>query len=86
MYRVSIFPQGTRVRVRRGRFPMKESLIGREGLVVRHDPIVRHQVVVQLDGESELRNFTDDELEALDQVVDVQELGSPGPGLSSTGS
>jgi hypothetical protein len=63
--KISRFPQGTRIRVRKGRFPMAADLVGRTGLVLRHDPSVADKVGVQLDGESRVRTFTDDELEAV---------------------
>jgi hypothetical protein len=63
--KISIYPVGTRVRVRRGRFPMDEKLIGRSGLVLRHDRSVADKVAVQLDGEERLRTFMDEELEAV---------------------
>jgi len=63
--KISRFPQGTRVRVRKGRFPMAIALVGRTGLVLRHDGFVADKVGVQLDGEDEVRTFTDDELEAV---------------------
>ena len=85
MVKISLFPQGTRVRIRRGSLPIDSALLGREGLVLRHDRIVRDQVVVQLDGEEELRTFTDDELEAVRTVHEAADAGSPGPGMSSAG-
>jgi hypothetical protein len=85
MVKISVFPQGTRIRVKRGRFPMAPELIGREGLVIRHNRIVRDQVGVQLDGEEQIRTFTDQELEPLSRELSVGDTGSPGPGLSPTG-
>lgn len=86
MVQISIFPQGTRVRVRgASSLPMNSELIGREGLVMRHNRIVPTQVIVQLDGESRMRTFTDRELEAVDTTHDVADTGSPGPGMSPAG-
>jgi hypothetical protein len=61
--RESIHPQGTRVRVRPGRFPMARDLVGREGVVLHLDPYQPARYGVQLDGESRTRQFTEDELE-----------------------
>jgi hypothetical protein len=44
---------------------MAIALVGRTGLVLRHDGFVADKVGVQLDGEDEVRTFTDDELEAV---------------------
>ncbi|TVP58398.1 MAG: hypothetical protein EA351_03705 [Gemmatimonadales bacterium] len=85
MVQISLFPQGTRVRVRRGSLPIDSQMLGREGLVLRHDHIVPRQVVVQLDGEERLRTFTDEELEAVRTVQDAGDAGSPGPGMSPAG-
>jgi hypothetical protein len=63
--KISLFPKGTRVRVRPGRFPMDRALVGRTGLVLGHDRAVPSKVTVQLDGEVHLRTFTDDELEGV---------------------
>jgi hypothetical protein len=63
--KISLFPQGTRVRVRHGRFPMDAALVGRTGLVLGHERSVPDKVTVQLDGEDRLRTFTDGELEAV---------------------
>lgn len=63
--KISRFPQGTRVRVRKGRFPMAAELAGRTGLVLRHDHPFNEKVGVQLDGEGKVRTLTDDELEAV---------------------
>jgi hypothetical protein len=63
--KISRFPQGTRVRVRKGRFPLPADVVGRTGLVLGHDRSVPDKVGVQLDGEERRRTFTDDELEAI---------------------
>ncbi len=62
--KISLFPQGTRVRVRQGRLPMDAALVGRTGLVLGHDRSVPDKVHVQLDDEDRLRVFTEEELEA----------------------
>ncbi len=61
--RTFIHPQGTRVRVRRGRFPIDPALVGREGLVVFLDDYRPGRYGVVLDGEEERRDFAEDELE-----------------------
>lgn len=63
--KISLYPVGTRVRVRKGRLPLDEALVGRTGLVLLHDHTVGDRVNVQLDGEERLRTFSDDELEAV---------------------
>lgn len=60
-----IYPPGTRVRLRRGEFPMDPSLIGRTGLVVGVDDYRPMHYGVMLDGESVLRDFLENELEPL---------------------
>lgn len=87
MVQVSIFPQGTRVRVRKGSLPMDSSLIGRVGLVIRHAGRARPpKVMVQLEGEEKLRAFHDVELEALATAVSVTETGADEDGTSGAGS
>ncbi|TVP42276.1 MAG: hypothetical protein EA350_16650 [Gemmatimonadales bacterium] len=63
--KITRFPRGTRIRVRKGRFPMDPALVGRTGLVLHPDWLVAEKVGVQLDGEERLRTFTEDELEAV---------------------
>ena len=58
-----LHPQGVRVRVRQGSFPIDSSLLGREGIVFRLDPYRLGRYVVLLDGESETREFAEDEME-----------------------
>jgi hypothetical protein len=61
--KISLFPQGTRVRIRKGPLPLDPALEGRTGLVLGHDRAVPDKVSVQLDGEPRIRAFLDDELE-----------------------
>ncbi len=61
--KISLFPQGTRVRIRKGPFPLDPALEGRTGLVVRHGREIPDKVLVQLDGEGTTRAFMDAELE-----------------------
>lgn len=76
MVQVSIFPQGTRVRIRRASFPMNPALEGRTGLVLRHDPRSRPpKVYVQLDGEEGVHALVDEELELVAPGAEVDEAG-----------
>lgn len=64
MIPIQTLAQGTRVRVRRGSFPLDPRMEGREGLVLTlKKGGVRYGV--RLDGESETRVFSEDELEAI---------------------
>lgn len=58
-----VFPQGTRIVVRQGRFPIDETLLGRRGLVVEVSPYEPGRYGVTLDGEEAMREFAEDELE-----------------------
>ena len=63
MIRTHTRPQGTRVTVRQGSFPIDPTLVGRSGIVL-HQPRgggVRYGI--QLDGETRIRVFTEEELE-----------------------
>ncbi|HUG42548.1 MAG TPA: hypothetical protein VMM12_18940 [Longimicrobiales bacterium] len=62
----SLIPSGARVRVRRGRFPMGPSLVGRVGTVLENSPYDAQRVSVTLDGETEIRAFAPGELELVD--------------------
>jgi hypothetical protein len=65
MIRTPIHLQGTRVRVRRGRFPIDPRLLGRTGLIVETDDYRPDRYGVVLDEETEQREFNEDELEPL---------------------
>ena len=65
MIRISRIAQGTRVRVRRGRYPLDPRLIGRTGLVVETDDYRPERYGVVLDEETDQREFNEDELEPL---------------------
>jgi hypothetical protein len=65
MIRISVYAQGTRVRVRRGRYPIDPRLMGRTGLIVQTDDYRPGRYGVVLDEETEQREFDEDELEAL---------------------
>ncbi len=58
-----IYPEGTRVRIRRGKQPLDPSMEGRIGLVVHTDLRNAKRYGVTLDGEDRVRTFLEDELE-----------------------
>ena len=62
--RTFLYPMGTRVRVKRGGFPIDPGLIAREGLVVFLDDYRPGRYGVVLDGERDRRDFAEDELES----------------------
>ena len=63
---VAVHPQGSRVKVRRGRLPMNAALIGRSGTVVELSDYRPGRYGVVLDGEDEVREFREDELSRLE--------------------
>lgn len=78
MVKIQIHPQGTRVRVQRGSFPLDPSLEGRTGLVVdlrRRGRYGTDKYGVQLDGETRLRVFAEEELEPLTPADDPRTAG-----------
>lgn len=79
MIHAPIFPQGTRVRVKRGRFPMDSTLVGRTGLVVQVDDHRPERFGVVLDGEEEVRDFAEDELEVVERAGELEERADTGP-------
>jgi hypothetical protein len=62
-----LIPEGTRIRIRRGQFPVDPSLLGRTGTVVDTSEYRPHAYGVLLDGESEQRFFAPAELEATEE-------------------
>lgn len=60
---LSVLPHGTRVKVKRGRFPTDPSLLGQTGVVVEHSPYYPHKINVSLDGDPEIHTFAPDEVE-----------------------
>lgn len=76
-----LYVQGTRVRVRRGVFPMDPALVGRVGVVLETDDYRPKHYGVQLDGESQVRDFTEDELEPLEEGKPVERAGDLGPNV-----
>ncbi|MBW3553266.1 MAG: hypothetical protein KY466_07145 [Gemmatimonadetes bacterium] len=65
----SVIPVGSRVKVRRGRFPMDPRLIGRPGLVMENSQYEPQKVAVVLDGETEIRTFAPGELDVVEGVA-----------------
>ena len=63
---LSVLPRGTRVQVRRGRFPTDPSLVGRTGTVLEHSVYLPQKVDVTLDGDPRFRAFAVDELEVVE--------------------
>jgi hypothetical protein len=76
MVKIQNFPQGTRVRVRRGDYPLESEMVGREGLVVTLQRRTGRQYLVQLDGEDQFRRFDESELVALAPGAPLQEAGA----------
>lgn len=63
---VAVHPQGSRVKVRRGRLPMNAALIGRSGTVVELSDYRPGRYGIVLDGEDDVREFREDELSRLE--------------------
>lgn len=61
----SVLPRGTRVKIRRGRFPTDPALVGHEGLVVEHSPYYPHKIEVSLDGDPMIHTFAPDEVDVV---------------------
>lgn len=68
------FLQGTRIRVKRGRFPMDPDLVGRTGMVLATKDHRPGKYGVVLDEEDRVRDFAEDELEKLEGEA----VGTPG--------
>ena len=60
---LSVLPRGTRVQIRRGRFPPDPALVGQDGIVVEHSPYFPHKIEVSLDGDPAIHTFAPDEVE-----------------------
>jgi Lon protease-like protein len=63
--KIHLYPQGTRVRIGSGRFPMQPALVGETGTVVSLESGGGARYGVQLDGEARIRVFLEDELQPL---------------------
>jgi hypothetical protein len=68
MVKIQLHPQGTRVRIRRGRFPLDPSILGRTGTVIVLYRVGGERYGIQLDGDSRIRVFTEDELEVITEA------------------
>ena len=79
MIRTYVYAQGTRVRVRRGRFPMDPALIGCTGLIVGTVKYRPQRYGVILDDEAEMRELNEDELEPLTEAKPPEQAGDLGP-------
>jgi hypothetical protein len=64
MVRIQIRPQGARVSIRKGYFPIDPSFVGKTGTVVHRLKDSSSKDGVQLDGEVLIRVVTEDALEA----------------------
>lgn len=60
-----LHPQGARIRVRPGRLPMNPRLVGRTGTVVALDVYQPGKYGVVLDGDDDVVQLVEDELERL---------------------
>lgn len=73
------FAQGSRIEIRRGRFPMDSDLIGRTGMVLEIDEYRPGRYGVVLDGDERVRDFAEDELTLLETAATPGELSDTGP-------
>lgn len=62
MIRIQRYPEGARVTVTPGQFPLDPGLAGRSGTVVSHDRWAPTRYGVRLDGETGVRIFDEAEL------------------------
>lgn len=60
-------PEGTRVKIKRGIFPLDPALVGRTGVVVGASEYQVQNVAVALDDSAEVRHFNPVELEVTTQ-------------------
>ena len=60
-------PEGSRVRIKRSTFPQDPSLIGQSGTVINASEYRTQSIGVALDGSSEVRFFTPEELDVTEQ-------------------
>lgn len=60
---IPVVPEGARVRVRRGRYPVQPDLLGRTGTVIRASEYAVHLCHVVLDGDQSIHAFSPHELE-----------------------
>ena len=76
--RTPLYAPGIRVVTRRGTFPLDARLIGRSGLILSVNGYLPVRYGVTLDGETELREFTEDEL-IPQSTRPTDQLGATGP-------
>ena len=58
-------PEGTRVRVKQGNFPVDPSVLGRTGTVIAATEYAPQNLGIVLDGETTVRHFAPSELEVV---------------------
>lgn len=75
------YTPGTRIRIQAARFPMDPALLDRTGLIVEIDEYRPQRYGVVLDGETEVRDFTEAELDPVDRVKAEEHMGDAGPGI-----
>jgi len=61
--RAFLFPAGARVSVKKGSFPISADLIGKTGVILELDDYRPGRYGVVLDTETQVRDFSEDELE-----------------------
>ncbi len=76
MVKVPLYPQGTRIRVRRGDYPLDPAMVGREGTVILLHRTRKRRYGIQLDGEDRIRAFDESELEATAAASGIGEAGA----------
>ena len=81
MIRTFRFAQGTRVRVRRGRWPIDPTFLGRTGVIVGTSEYRPDRYGVVLDEEEEMRAFAEDELEPMTESKPAERAGDAGPSV-----
>lgn len=65
---IPLIPEGTRVKVKRGRIPQDPALTGRNGTVVIANEYRPQAIAVALDGDHTIRYFMPDELEVTKEL------------------
>jgi hypothetical protein len=76
------YARGTRVEIKPGPFPMAPELVGRTGLVVETSDYAPRKYGIELDGESRVREFHEDELQPLvERPMPAEKAGGLGPGI-----
>ena len=84
--RTPLHAPGARVTLRRGAFPMDDGLIGRAGLIVTVNAYSPVRYGVTLDGETEIREFAEDEVQRLEEPAGSGPRGATGPTVGPTPS